>query len=86
MFYGVSPGAFIRYAHSQVPVYLFLFFYSFHEVRNMRPGASLLGRIERCSQVICSIYEGGRQVVRSGTSHKAPYATWFFDKELPAAL
>ena len=32
--------------------------YGFYEVRNTRPGASLLGRIERCNQIVCSMRKG----------------------------
>jgi len=71
-FKGVSPGAFIRYAHSQVP---FHYWFASTRYATFALALSLLGRIALQSVLL---FYGVGQVVRSGTSYKAPYTTWLF--------
>lgn len=59
-------------ARSQVPVHQTISFSMRYATFAL--ALSLLGRIALQSDLL--FYKGG-QVVRSGTSHKAPYATWF---------
>lgn len=78
---GAAPGRMllIRCAHSQVPFHCWTVSkrYATYALALRCSGS------ERCNPVVLFYMVG--QVVRSGTSHKAPYATWFFYKELPAA-